>query len=95
MPADIPDGTLSYQPDREGVAIPVKWTAAQERRLPKLTSIGERRQPNQAFLSFWSAIRKLSHYRPLPSAPKFPVADSPDDNLCYSLPLEIPNRRSK
>ena len=42
---------------------PGKWTAADERRLPKLTCTGDRRQPKQAILSSWSATRPVGPKR--------------------------------
>jgi len=47
MLAGIRDATLSSSLTAWESPFPGKWTAADERRLPKLTCTGDRRQPNR------------------------------------------------
>lgn len=67
---------------------PGKWITADERRLPKPTCTGDRRQPKQAILSSWSAIRRwlTAPYARLGNREAVPTCASPDHNSRPNMP---------
>jgi len=56
MLADIPDATLSYQPNRVGVAISWQMDCGSWAAIAKTACTGDRRQPKQAIDSDASGL---------------------------------------